>query len=73
MEEAVAIITINSTAGMEALEKLKPCFVFGDAIYKEESVVLPVTSETFTQSLNKWHKNHGRHLGKTLIKLNVVF
>ncbi|EOX4248918.1 hypothetical protein ACPF38_003585 [Vibrio cholerae] len=56
MEEAVAIITINSTAGMEALEKLKPCFVFGDAIYKEESVVLPVTSETFTQSLNKWHK-----------------
>ncbi|WP_407330965.1 hypothetical protein [Enterovibrio sp. 27052020O] len=56
MEGASAVVTINSTAGMEALDKLKPCFVFGDALYKQENVVIPATTVDFTTKLNLWHK-----------------
>ncbi|CZF80152.1 Capsule polysaccharide biosynthesis protein [Grimontia celer] len=57
MSDAIAVATINSTSGMEAIEKLKPCFIFGDAIYKQKGIVIPTTQESFTDSLNQWHQD----------------
>ncbi|MEZ8028838.1 capsular polysaccharide export protein, LipB/KpsS family [Enterovibrio norvegicus] len=74
MEDASAIVTINSTAGFEAIEKLKPCFVFGEALYKDKSVVIPTTTATFTDNLELWKQNGWQPLRQSVerMKFNIL-
>jgi Capsule polysaccharide biosynthesis protein len=42
LEEACAVVTINSKSGAEALLLAKPVLVLGDAFYRPCSLVVPV-------------------------------
>lgn len=58
VEYAQAVLTVNSTVGIEALMAHKKVIVLGDALYGFEPLTLPVTGQTQLETtvcrLDKW-------------------
>lgn len=46
LEHCDAVVTINSTVGLQALLKQRPVFSFGKSIYSGKGLDIPVTGET---------------------------
>lgn len=72
LDQARGVITINSTAGLQAIHHKKPLFLLGDAIYKHDDLVTCGELNTFWRKQKKPKHNAYLHFRHYLLYENQI-